>query len=215
MVAALGALGAAGCVVTDDDDLPDYALCTYDSECDSFRCDTVTVSWGGMEVTDDFCTRSCDEDRDCPTTPAGRNGTCESVGGAPAACYETCTMDSECAPSWVCGDLGEGIVACVPGPTIALLPAYQPCSFDADCASGRCETVVADWGDFTATGSFCTEGCVDSVDCPDTADGLPGTCASLEGGPSLCYQTCDFDRDCAPGFACGDVGTGDTVCLPR
>ena len=94
-------------------------------------------------------------------------------------------------------------------------PDYDRCDFDSDCDSFLCEPVTAEWpGDRITTDGICTRGCLDEFDCDFTATGQRGTCASLGGGPFLCYETCFDDRDCAGGFRCGGI-TGDVfVCLP-
>jgi hypothetical protein len=92
---------------------------------------------------------------------------------------------------------------------------YEPCTFDSDCDSFRCESVTADWGDRITTDSICTRTCVDELDCDVTDSGLDGTCAAIGSGPFLCYESCDFDSDCAGGFRCGELDTtGFFVCLP-
>ena len=89
---------------------------------------------------------------------------------------------------------------------------YEPCAFNSDCDSFRCESVVGVWGDgVTTIDSICTVGCFDGLDCASTRNGFAGTCASVEGGADVCYETCQFDEDCPLGFACSTA----SICLPR
>ena len=94
---------------------------------------------------------------------------------------------------------------------------YESCFdvLDCDGEADRCHSFTADWPDgLRSTNSICTHSCFDSSDCP-FSNGDPGICVSFDGGAFLCYESCFDDFDCDPGFACGDVGTGDTICLPR
>ncbi|HJK92338.1 MAG TPA: hypothetical protein RMH85_26625 [Polyangiaceae bacterium LLY-WYZ-15_(1-7)] len=99
------------------------------------------------------------------------------------------------------------------------VPLYDACFVvdDCDLNADRCQAITADWPDgLSSTNNICTIECFDSSDCPISANGLQGTCASLGmGGTFVCYESCVTRGDCAAGFDCGDIGTGDTVCLPR
>ncbi|MAQ16859.1 MAG: hypothetical protein CMN30_18960 [Sandaracinus sp.] len=109
-----------------------------------------------------------------------------------------------------------GMVALGASGCVVVLDDYEPCDFDSDCDSGRCETVTVSWPDGSRVqDAFCTVGCFDDFDCQYTAAGLPGTCDSLGGGPFICWETCDFDSDCAPGWVCDVSRDGfDSYCLP-
>ena len=93
---------------------------------------------------------------------------------------------------------------------------YESCfdTFDCDDAGAFCASITADWGDRVSTNSICTWSCVDSSDCP-FSNGDPGLCVDFSGAGFRCYEDCNSDFDCDPGFACGDVGGGFDVCLPR
>ena len=93
---------------------------------------------------------------------------------------------------------------------------YEQCndSFDCDIAGDSCQTISADWGDRITTDGICTFFCVDTLDCPISLNGNPGLCVDFGGTGNRCYETCDFDSDCDPGFRCGDFGFIEFVCLP-
>ncbi|MCB9620510.1 MAG: hypothetical protein H6724_13815 [Sandaracinus sp.] len=94
---------------------------------------------------------------------------------------------------------------------------YESCFDSLDCNDGAafCSSITVDWPDgIRSTNSICTWSCIDSSDCP-FSNGDPGLCVDFSGSGFRCYEDCDFDSDCDPGFACGDVGGGFDVCLPR
>ncbi len=93
---------------------------------------------------------------------------------------------------------------------------YESCAFDSDCddVGASCSSITTDWPDgLRSTNSICTWGCFDSSDCP-FSNGDPGLCVDFGRG-FQCYEDCDTDFDCDPGFACGEIGGGFTICLPR
>jgi hypothetical protein len=113
-MAAMVALGASGCVVVDDD-LRDYEACSFDSDCDSFRCESITADWPDRTTTDAICTVGCIDGLDCLDTRSGLQGTCAALPGAPFLCYETCIDDGDCAFDFRCGDIsGFGDTVCLP-----------------------------------------------------------------------------------------------------
>ena len=93
---------------------------------------------------------------------------------------------------------------------------YEACAFSSDCddAGAFCSSITAEWLDGTiATNSICTWSCFDSSDCP-FSNGDPGLCVDFGGSGPRCYEECVSDFDCDPGFACGDIGGGFSICLP-
>ncbi len=115
MIVALAAMAGSGCIVTTDDDYADYEPCTFDSDCDSFRCESVTADWGDRVTTDAICTRGCRDELDCDITASGLDGTCAAIGSGPFLCYESCDFDSDCAGGFRCGELDTtGFFVCLP-----------------------------------------------------------------------------------------------------
>ena len=97
-------------------------------------------------------------------------------------------------------------------------PIYDRCVdvFDCDPAASRCQRIVADWPEATVADNICTVECFSDLDCPFNATGVGGICASFGmGRDTVCYEACIDSGDCGFGFDCGEISTGDTVCLPR
>jgi len=92
---------------------------------------------------------------------------------------------------------------------------YESCFDGTDCDDfgAYCTSIIADWPEGRAQNNICTFGCVDSEDCP-FSNGDPGLCVDFGGG-FQCYEDCNTGLDCDPGFDCGDIGGGFTICLPR
>lgn len=82
------------------------------------------------------------------------------------------------------------------------VPYLEPgCGTDGDCAEGECLPARED--------TICTERCNDADELC-----LGGYC--FEG---QCWPACEFDRDCAPGWFCGEVRDTDgdfrgLICAP-
>lgn len=116
MIVAFAAMAGSGCIVTTDDDYADYEPCVFDSDCDSFRCESITASWpDGTVTTDSICTRGCFDELDCDITANGFDGTCAAIGSGPFLCYETCEFDSDCPSGFDCGELDRtGFFVCLP-----------------------------------------------------------------------------------------------------
>lgn len=195
-----------------------YEPCRTDAECTSRRCEEVTVE-GSSDVTRRFCTATCGEPDDCPSVD-GRRAVCTSIGDSPALCWASCSADRDCAEGFEC----EGSL-CVPalddpepGPDGGSDPEtradYEPCVLDADCDSGRCESITFEWDDRTTTDSICTRSCDASPDCETTAGGLEGLCAAFRARPFVCYESCVDDASCAPGFRCGELVEDILACFP-
>ena len=113
--AALGALalvglGASGCTITD---LADYEPCSFDSDCDSNYCKTITIEYDDAFVTDSFCTVGCSSNSDCFRTSSGLPGTCDNLDGE-FVCFETCDGDFDCAAGFACVPFPPVDAYCVP-----------------------------------------------------------------------------------------------------
>lgn len=93
---------------------------------------------------------------------------------------------------------------------------YEVCADSLDCndAGAFCASITADWGDRITTDNICTWGCIDSSDCPISNNGNLGLCVDFSGTGFRCYETCQFDVDCDPGFRCGDFGFAESLCFP-
>jgi hypothetical protein len=92
---------------------------------------------------------------------------------------------------------------------------YESCDFDSDCNDlvDSCVSVSVDSGGVTFSNAICTSGCTADSACPISNNGNPGICENLDRG-FLCYESCDFDFDCDPGFACYPLDVGGSICLP-
>ena len=115
LLAAALTLACSGCLV--DTFTPAYDLCVDSSECDAgLTCTTLTVDYGSYSSTGSMCTVGCSTDLDCPTTHAGYDGACFSIGGNPPICYERCDYDYDCPSGFSCTDTVGGALdaICLP-----------------------------------------------------------------------------------------------------
>ena len=206
-----------------------YQRCDFASDCPSGRdCQRVTLPGG---VQDGICSlapgevekssspgdgfvpgQRCDSDESC----AG--GACYSVGGAPSVCYQRCDTATDCPAGNRCqvitlpdgtqdrictsgqGDLSE------PGRS-GTPPVVLPKGSVGDQVKPQPEVAQVRPGGRFRPGQRCSSD--DSC-----ADG--GTCYSVGGAPSVCYQRCDFASDCPAGNQCRVItlpdGTQDRIC---
>lgn len=90
---------------------------------------------------------------------------------------------------------------------------YAGCDYDGDCNGGdSCWTVSTSF----SSGGFCSYQCSSDAQC-ESAFGFRGHCYQLDGVYSICYQTCDYDRDCYTSSVCAEINLGSTydlVCVP-
>jgi hypothetical protein len=65
-----------------------FALCNATTD----TCPSATSCQGDTDTSPTFCTRTCDQDSDCPNDPTGAPGVCVQVAGATSAtCFQTCS----------------------------------------------------------------------------------------------------------------------------
>lgn len=120
--------------------------------------------------------------------------------------------------------------------------AYQSLVYDAcfsvnDCveAASLCEELAVEFGGLEYINAICTRECSEqgplSPDCPRAYVGRPGSCypssaaGGIDGTP-VCFEPCDFDDDCLPGFRCLSasdlcgaaepcpIAPADAICVP-
>lgn len=103
----LAALGASGCVVSNQQT---YESCASTASCaniDDF-CQTIIADWpDGIRSENSICTYGCFDDFDCVSSTSGNFGVCEDLG-AGFLCYESCDFDYDCDIGFAC----EGV--CLP-----------------------------------------------------------------------------------------------------
>jgi hypothetical protein len=149
-----------------------------------------------------FCTGDAgSQDARCACGPAAVLGLCaaEGVSCATTPCCEC--QGLKCVTDSVSGTV-----------------CRQPCSQNADCATGCCDTSTGVCHD----GLYCNCADAGSTCAGAGPNCCPGTtCLSFSGdggGPYSCYQTCSQNADCATG--CCNTSSGlcqdalDCVCLP-
>ena len=184
---------------------PNGAYCTDDASCKSGMCRTAWApgSLLGIAMLCASCdprSPACDAGEVCgigePTSPAlAVQTTCVAAGGDELG--EQCGNDAECASGkcvlYACSTCNPYVTTpCAGGETCGqawengpwvcspnggLRAAFEPCTADADCASGRCNGAVRE---------ACSDNrpCGNDSNCP-VEDGLePGTCSvvGIQGG---------------------------------
>lgn len=209
-LSALAALGS-GCIVTTEPsgcrssrDCPSgtfcdgRGVCVADTTCrSSAECPAGTFCDRGACVVE-----GCRGDLDCPAGAFCDRGEC--VVDVP------CRGDLDCPSGSIC-DRGDCVVP-------VGIPVYDECVHvdECDLLADRCQEIITDWPDgVVSSGNICTLECLDSDDCPVSMAGRIPLCVSFSSLPFLCYESCVADVDCAAGFACGNVGDGFFICLPR
>ena len=81
------------------------------------------------------------------------------------------------------------------------------CSDDGECGDlDDCEHVS------TSSQGACVNHCTSDSDCGANAVCLTGDGIGLEAS---CFSRCESDSQCSGGFACFQVSTGETACLPK
>jgi hypothetical protein len=130
-----------------------------------------------------FCTgEAAAQNPACACGPAALAGLCAAEGGS-------------CANTPCCDCLG---LRCVTD-SVSGTVCRQPCSSDADCATGCCDTGAGTCHDAlycncVGTGQTCGSGGPDC--CPGTSC---LTFSSDGSGPFSCYANCNTQADCATG----------------
>ncbi|MFO0686149.1 MAG: hypothetical protein U0234_29070 [Sandaracinus sp.] len=172
---------------------------------------------GGIAAVVDYAHGACRPT--CTFDPTGRGDCPAGTTCDPdeLVCLEACSRDAECQValrftydgSWVSRVVradrcdfftGRCVRAELAGP-----PAGTRCTLDTDCAEG----------DACSGGVCATRGC-DPADASSCGFEGRGVCV-VPGTPEvtpLCFLRCDDARDCAPGVACGSVGS-TAVCTGR
>jgi hypothetical protein len=91
---------------------------------------------------------------------------------------------------------------------------YGTCSPSFPCGGGAtCESFSWRYG----SGSMCTRGCDDELDCPRSG-GRAGRCISVNrDGRFACFIDCASPSDCPDGWVCQPIqssGVVSGICLP-
>lgn len=81
------------------------------------------------------------------------------------------------------------------------------CATRAECATDLC------LNDEDIPGGYCSKVCATGLPGADDRCPTGSTCIPLEGGTSICLQTCASQGDCRDGYAC-DLAGSQQVCLP-
>lgn len=84
---------------------PDYyEPCSHDWECPgAAECWVVDIEYVDGWVSDSMCTRTCDDDFDCPF-----DGLCEDAALGPPLCFAPCVYDFDCPAGFACVDEVDG-----------------------------------------------------------------------------------------------------------
>ncbi len=82
---------------------------------------------------------------------------------------------------------------------------YVRCTSGDGC-EGRSDCTPIPWRD--GSGSMCTHACTTMSECPSD-----GRCLDVTG-EFFCFDACNDDVDCGPGFLCQPLSLGGAVCLP-
>lgn len=128
-----------------------------------------------------------------------------------------------------------GIGCSSPDPSFS--PIYDPCFSVEDCvaAATLCEELAVEFAGFEYRNAICTTTCTAegplASDCARAVIGRQGSCypSELAGGPDqtpICFEPCDVDEDCLPGFRClgatelcgadptCPIAPTDAICVP-
>ncbi|MCA9527949.1 MAG: hypothetical protein KC549_16795, partial [Myxococcales bacterium] len=158
-----------------------------DADCDGGLC--ITALPGG------YCSQDCSADG-CPD-----GGSCWNLGDNLSACLLNCQASNECrrGDGYIC----DGDNTCFPGEEMQPPgdgDVGAPCQGNADCAGGSC--VRDGFPD-----GYCVQfGCDDASPCPAGAE-----CFQLQGGDTVCLDTCRNAAECRDGYACRpDI----SACMP-
>lgn len=173
--------------------------CATDGDCGDGRCMTMatTTTYPGG-----YCTGACLEDAEC-----GSNGSCTlGLLGGVGTCYLNCSSDSDCSrEGYRCRASGQRMT-CIPGaPPLPDNVVGNACSADADCGGAAMSCAARLGFNNTAPDGYCTQRCVNSVDC-----GAGGVCVGGGGlggatAGGTCYKSCAGASDCRDGYMCGSA----------
>ncbi len=170
------------------------------------------------------CLASCTGPEDCQAPWTCDDGVCRKVPGQPCGgddecvrglCVDGVCCDSRCDGTCERCDLAQTKGTCTPLPVGTDPDAECAAADPATCGTtGECSglsactlwpagTVCAPSACDAATVAHASSTCDGLGACLDrgTIDCAPFTCDAATG---LCRQSCFFDRDCGPGFACAD-----------
>jgi hypothetical protein len=99
----------------------------------------------------------------------------------------------------------QSSVDCMPGTTVT----GQPCFENTDCTANHNDPICLDSAAWP--NGYCSEFCdVALQDCAAGNVCYGGLAISKNG---VCLQECTLDSDCAPDYACLDVGLSSMVCM--
>jgi hypothetical protein len=190
--------------------------CEASADCGSSFCVEEARTGSSVSWTAGTCTQACSSSAACPPGSA-----CVPFDDGTALCLGSCVQSGDCRAGYVCStavsaclpdcrlgfscgtslscDAGSG--ACVPGTRVV----GDPCTTNADCASGLCTLARSTSTGIAWSGGYCTAICDAAVPCP-----APSQCVSYSDGSS-CAAACSADTDCRGGYVCS---TAVGACLP-
>lgn len=195
---------APGCRVNSES----YERCFDSTDCANAGEGCFSVTNGSN--TTEVCSISCSSSASCPYDDYGRQGTCITAG----ICLQSCSSDFDCYGSLIC----DGGV-CLPnpgGPVGGFVDNYRSCTASSDCRDPSLECVTFDAGGAAFQAVCSRTGCASDSDCPIDARGGRGACLRFGGGPSACWERCEFRGDCPDTFNwdCTTSVNGNPVPLP-
>jgi hypothetical protein len=154
----------------------------------------------GTCITAGWCTIACTNSASCGVNTAGLPNYCAENANNQNTCFPGCLTDSDC-------DLFNGATCQPLTATTSICSTSSsggfigdPCSTDADCVEGSCESGIL----------WCTQSCVTDADCdgPDSA-GNPTYCVINGNNNSICFPGCATNADCAV------YGDSSLTCQPE
>ncbi|HVM95074.1 MAG TPA: hypothetical protein VMT89_01740 [Candidatus Acidoferrales bacterium] len=161
--------------------------CLHDSDCADNTCFT--------DLPGGYCSRL-----QCAASGCPDGSSCFDLTAGGSACYQTCTLPSQCRSSE--GYTCDADNTCYPvsGPTPTPRPDLQPvgaaCTLDTDCMDAWCFTDLP--------GGYCTR-----LDCARLGCPSASVCFDLADGDSACYRSCTSVAQCrgSEGYICDNENT--------
>jgi hypothetical protein len=149
------------------------------------------------------------------------NGTEECDPPDGVTCDNDCTVIQENLCQNLMDDDNDGLVDCEDQDdchTLGLCApgvgaTGSPCTANTDCAANNDDPICIAEGEFPSfVGGYCSEFCDLMLgDCAFDAVCINAGVSQFNG---ICFDACQADADCRPGYACTDPGFGVLVCMP-